>query len=75
MQTKVPTSTVDEKRARLHGMWASVAPAWGEHAEFADRRGVDLPAGCSSSQRRSQATECSSSHAGPAASASPLPAS
>ncbi len=42
MQTKVPTSTVDEKRARLHGMWASVAPAWGEHAEFADRRGVDL---------------------------------
>lgn len=26
-------------RAGLHGMWASVAPAWREHADFIDRRG------------------------------------
>jgi len=36
MQTKETTVAADEKRARLHGMWARVAPAWGEHAEFAD---------------------------------------
>jgi SAM-dependent methyltransferase len=35
----VDTGTVIERR-RLHGMWASVAPAWGEHAEYADTRGV-----------------------------------
>lgn len=33
-------SVVDDLRARLHGMWASVAPAWGEHAEYADARGA-----------------------------------
>ena len=27
-------------RARLHGMWASVASAWGEHAEYSDTRGA-----------------------------------
>jgi SAM-dependent methyltransferase len=27
-------------RAHLHGMWASVAPSWGEHAEFVDARGA-----------------------------------
>ena len=30
----------DELRARLRGMWASVAPAWAEHAEYADVRGA-----------------------------------
>jgi SAM-dependent methyltransferase len=30
----------DDIRSRLHGMWASVAPAWGEHAEYADTRGA-----------------------------------
>jgi ubiquinone/menaquinone biosynthesis C-methylase UbiE len=29
-------------RSRLHGMWASVAPAWGEYAEYADARGAAL---------------------------------
>jgi SAM-dependent methyltransferase len=29
-----------EVRARLHGMWAAVAPGWGEHAEYADARGA-----------------------------------
>src|SRR5215216_3849271 len=33
------TGTVIERR-QLHGMWASVAPAWGEHAEYADTRGA-----------------------------------
>jgi len=27
-------------RERLHGMWASVAPSWGEYAEYADARGA-----------------------------------
>lgn len=27
-------------RARLHGMWASVAGAWGEHMAYADARGA-----------------------------------
>jgi SAM-dependent methyltransferase len=35
----VDTGTVIERR-QLHGMWASVAPAWGEHAEYADTRGA-----------------------------------
>jgi SAM-dependent methyltransferase len=30
----------DELRARLHGMWAAVAGAWGEHAAYADERGA-----------------------------------
>jgi ubiquinone/menaquinone biosynthesis C-methylase UbiE len=29
-------------RRQLHGMWASVAPAWGEHADYADTRGAAL---------------------------------
>jgi SAM-dependent methyltransferase len=32
----------DALRARLHGMWAAVAPAWGEHAEYADARGAEV---------------------------------
>lgn len=27
-------------RSRLHGMWAAVAGAWGEHAEYSDARGA-----------------------------------
>jgi SAM-dependent methyltransferase len=27
-------------RAHLHGMWASVAQSWGEHAEYVDARGA-----------------------------------
>ena len=30
----------DALRSQLHGMWASVAPAWGEHADYADTRGA-----------------------------------
>ena len=29
---------------QLHGMWASVAPAWGEHADYADTRGAAVTA-------------------------------
>ena len=29
-------------RAHLHGMWASVAPAWSAHAEYADARAAAL---------------------------------
>ena len=35
------TVTTMERR-QLHGMWASVAPAWGEHAEYADTRGAAM---------------------------------
>jgi hypothetical protein len=29
-------------RTQLQGMWASVAPAWAEHADYADTRGADM---------------------------------
>jgi SAM-dependent methyltransferase len=32
----------DDVRARLHGMWATVAPAWAEHAAYADARGAEV---------------------------------
>ena len=37
-----PTSVVeaDEIRTRVHGMWASVAGRWGEHADYVDTRGA-----------------------------------
>jgi SAM-dependent methyltransferase len=40
MDTRRTTSPPDigELRARLHGMWAAVAGAWGEHAEYVDAR-------------------------------------
>jgi SAM-dependent methyltransferase len=31
-----------ELRERLHGMWDAVAPAWGEHAAYADARGAEV---------------------------------
>jgi SAM-dependent methyltransferase len=31
-----------DMRTHLHGMWASVAGAWGEHAGYADQRGAAL---------------------------------
>ena len=33
---------VDDLRAHLHGMWASVAGAWGEHTAYIDARGAAL---------------------------------
>jgi enediyne biosynthesis protein CalE5 len=32
----------DDVRARLHGMWATVAPAWAKHAAYADARGAEV---------------------------------
>jgi SAM-dependent methyltransferase len=31
-----------ELRERLHGMWETVAPAWAEHAAYADARGAEV---------------------------------
>ena len=31
-----------EQRVHVHGMWASVASAWGDHAGYADERGAAL---------------------------------
>lgn len=39
-QSGSESGSVDDLRAGLHSMWASVAPAWGEHAEYADARGA-----------------------------------
>jgi SAM-dependent methyltransferase len=33
-----PPPDIGELRSRLHGMWAAVAGAWGEHAEYIDAR-------------------------------------
>lgn len=39
------SATTDEPlRAGLHGMWASVAPGWAEHADFVDARSAELAA-------------------------------
>src|SRR5215216_894752 len=35
---------MDEVRTRMHGLWASVAPNWGEQADFVDRRGAGMTA-------------------------------
>jgi ubiquinone/menaquinone biosynthesis C-methylase UbiE len=34
-------SEQNEIRANMHGMWAKVAPSWGEHAEFVDTRATE----------------------------------
>ena len=41
-----PASVVatDEIRSRVHGMWASVAGRWGEHADYVDARGAVVTA-------------------------------
>ena len=35
-------ASTDELRARLHGMWAAVAGAWEEHADYVDARGASV---------------------------------
>jgi ubiquinone/menaquinone biosynthesis C-methylase UbiE len=44
MQSKNTTATspADEVRGHLHGMWSAVAPAWDQHADYADSRGTAL---------------------------------
>ena len=32
----------NDRRVHLHGMWAAVAPAWAEHAAYADARGAEV---------------------------------
>ncbi len=44
MQNSTPTSSANEVRRHLHGMWSAVAPAWGQHADYADSRGTALTA-------------------------------
>src|SRR4051812_18712414 len=36
------TTATEDLRAGLRGMWASVAPAWAEHADFTDARAARL---------------------------------
>ena len=43
---KQPSRGADgaDLRAHMHGMWAAVAAAWGEHAEYVDERGARVTA-------------------------------
>jgi len=38
------SATLDrsDMRAQLHAMWDGVAPAWGDHADFIDARGLEI---------------------------------
>ena len=36
------TDTVDPFREHLHGMWATVAGSWAEHADYVDARGASV---------------------------------
>ncbi len=38
------TAGLDELRQRLHGMWSAVAPAWADHAAYAEARGAGIAA-------------------------------
>ena len=42
MDANEPAPTADDGglRASLRAMWASAAPAWGEHADYVDTRGA-----------------------------------
>jgi SAM-dependent methyltransferase len=42
MEANSIAASADEARAGMHGMWASVADAWGAHADYADARGAAL---------------------------------
>lgn len=44
MQTRSVNVQADDRRAHLHGMWASVAGSWGEHADYIDARAAELTA-------------------------------
>lgn len=39
-RTTSPATANAQLRARMHGMWAAVAGAWGEHADYVDTRGA-----------------------------------
>jgi SAM-dependent methyltransferase len=36
------SQVADDLKQQLHGMWSAVAPAWAEHAAYADERGADV---------------------------------
>jgi SAM-dependent methyltransferase len=36
------TQATEDLRQHLHGLWSAVAPAWGEHAAYADARGAGV---------------------------------
>jgi SAM-dependent methyltransferase len=47
MRPTIPASDLLQRpdlRRQLHGMWAAVAPSWGEHADYADTRGAAITA-------------------------------
>lgn len=44
MEARTVVEGVDGLRRALHDQWATVAPAWGEHADYADMRGASIAA-------------------------------
>jgi SAM-dependent methyltransferase len=44
MEARTDVAGADELRRHVHGQWAAVAPAWSDHAEYADERGASVTA-------------------------------
>jgi SAM-dependent methyltransferase len=44
MEARTVVEGADELRRHVHSQWAAVAPAWGEHAVYADERGAAVTA-------------------------------
>src|SRR5437763_283821 len=44
MTETTQAAAADQIRAGIHGMWATVAPAWEQHADHVDERGAVGPA-------------------------------
>jgi SAM-dependent methyltransferase len=42
VEARTITEPPSDLRRHLHGMWAAVAPAWAEHAAYADARGAEV---------------------------------
>jgi SAM-dependent methyltransferase len=42
MEAGTIADRTSDVRARLHAMWAAVAPAWAEHRAYADARGAEI---------------------------------
>ena len=62
-----------DPRPRLRTMWAAVAPAWAEHADYAEARGADLGERMLTATSPQPGELCSSSRAAPVASGSQQP--
>jgi ubiquinone/menaquinone biosynthesis C-methylase UbiE len=44
IEERLMSAATDDLRVHLHGMWASVAPSWEQHADYVEARGAALTA-------------------------------